>query len=659
MKNPFQGSSNPSGRRGSAAGNLTTLSRTKTGSQSVRGRISGPVPIKDLSEDEIGAKEPRPGIAHSRTWSALDMGDKQSSGTRETSLASRITAQRITPSPGASDVRDRPSAIAQPTQPSRARTSEALRQSSISEVTDASSRVGFPQRKKSTFRGALQRFLGRGKQKDSRGDSKITKISESDRLGNSSTTEAALKEEGVTRGRRSPGSDKENLDTQRSGSLPISEYDRALRSHSIGPEDVMVINTVRNSLNAEALFSEARKSPNITREINPFPIRDGEPAGLSPRPVSTHGRSGSEPLDAKMYIVEDTGIGRAISNDKRRSRSVSGIYSLQSGSADNRRRSDEIRFWRDSYAVPGEPPIPASPGDLTKGVPPPKTPPQPFNFGSAVRSMKITDAVNMETRLGRLEKRMKRMEKKTSKSGESAIPRFTPELVTLQQRPYQIDEDDMSRPSTQDSDLPGLSSMGGPVSPLTPPRSGLGIRPTSTATVRGLSDLPPVEKDGIVPLRLDHYLNLMQMIESERSSRQALEAQVKTLTHHLRALSRSSADTSTILSHPPQRSSRMEVSAFDHDDTEDEEEDAEDQSRVPRSQPAFQKNVLEDSGIGRDDDDDYDEDFDNEEGKKSHSFTPSHERNHSLSAFGQDLSTDNDLRNARTLSFSQYNYENI
>lgn len=157
--------------------------------------------------------------------------------------------------------------------------------------------------------------------------------------------------------------------------------------------------------------------------------------GLSPRPASTHAR-GTD--------TDPAAIGRAITSDangdvtyKRRSRSLSQLDQILPG--DGRRRSDEIRYWRQSYDIPAGPlsPLssnPSGPNDVDAehhenydGRPSmsvadsaaervPKTPPQPFIFGSTgamneMAGMKITQAATLDERFGYLETRMSKLER--------------------------------------------------------------------------------------------------------------------------------------------------------------------------------------------------------------------------------------------------------
>lgn len=255
-----------------------------------------------------------------------------------------------------------------------------------------------------------------------------------------------------------------DADSKRSASLPVTDYDRALRSHSIGPDTITAIESARNSLQAtgELGASPSRKRAATTggRLFPPYhtsslrvgraSVEGGWASGLSPRPASTHARGG---LVVPRELEDPSEIGRAITSDsgqgnKRRSRSLSGLNDIfaaaGAGATDApqtvRRRSDEIKYWRESYTQGFRSPVevetdkeqdqdqddtksgvvdestPHSPVDNEQQTqqPPPRTPPQPFNFASFagdMGGMKITQAVSMDTRIGGLETRMARLER--------------------------------------------------------------------------------------------------------------------------------------------------------------------------------------------------------------------------------------------------------
>lgn len=267
------------------------------------------------------------------------------------------------------------------------------------------------------------------------------------------------------------------MPAKRVASMPISEFDRALRSHSIGPDDITAIESARNSVDALGPNSPLRKripsvsaagtTPSRLASAAGFvPRSRGEEwAGLSPRPASTHGRG-------SRYIDDDPdAIGRAITSDgsdshnhKRRSRSLSQLneIALDIPGGETRRRSAEIRFWRQSYDVPGAggPLSPLSSGhedetenhedndigrpsmsiaDSSRERIAPNTPPQPFNFGSLasmneMAGMKITQAASLDDRFGRLEIRMAKLERVVNQLCHS-VPGFKAPFMDVNSAP--------------------------------------------------------------------------------------------------------------------------------------------------------------------------------------------------------------------------------
>lgn len=227
--------------------------------------------------------------------------------------------------------------------------------------------------------------------------------------------------------------------TMRVTSMPISEFDRALRSHSIGPDDINAIESARNSVDVLGSSPLRKRAATLTHSrilTSGIPRSRGEEwAGLSPRPASTHARGGRCPED------DPDAIGRAITSDssgdvghKRRSRSLSQLNEVALEQGDGRRRSDEIRYWRQSYDIGAGPqsPLSSAPNEDELEHPDvarpsmsiadssadrvPKTPPQPFNFGSLasmneMAGMKITQAATLDERFGYLEAKMNKLER--------------------------------------------------------------------------------------------------------------------------------------------------------------------------------------------------------------------------------------------------------
>ncbi|GAB1310898.1 hypothetical protein MFIFM68171_01108 [Madurella fahalii] len=396
---------------------------------------------------------------------------------------------------------------------------------------------------------------------------------------------------------------------QRSASLPLSELDRPLRSHSIGPDDIMAIESARNSLQAEVVGpgfgTEAggrRRAATTTGRMLLRPhLRNQEwGAGLSPRPASAQGRSSR--LGGQVDPEDPNEIGRAITSDsggglRRRSRSLSGLQDFAGARSAGRRRSDEIRYWRESYDPGFMSPMSSNlqediddTGMVDISAPespaverPPKTPPQPFNFGLLSKEMvgmKITHAANMDSRLGNLESRTLTLERVVDQLCHS-VPGFkgplgrqaefpslretrptftfttgTPPPIPAIYHPFSAESKD--RPSSSRRSLETdthsqmsfgdaptyIGSLRPPSSPATKPQPSSGAvptvpvlnRPTSTSTVRGAMSMPTMGREAGDAAK-DDVSQLRSELEAERAARQALEAQVKKLSDRLNSLS--------------------------------------------------------------------------------------------------------------------------
>ncbi|KAJ4414438.1 hypothetical protein N0V82_007945 [Gnomoniopsis sp. IMI 355080] len=464
-----------------------TSARPKTGNQSVRGRISGPFPIPNpLEDDEFPIRNPGTSVASS---TPLDSSDIHPPPTVPPALPSPVAvsfaapppppppvSQTLTESammemvdvpqipqtvpehPGTPTTRPPGSTTGLPssgpspesavsnvsgTQSSaklhRANPSSSARYSMISATSEAGgstgSQNGPPQRKRSTLRSAIGRLLRRKKR-----DGSLSSVKESERqvaMGERQEQQQAPQQQhrSVPPAMRAIP-DQDLQPGKRVTSMPISEFDRALRSHSIGPDDITAIESARNSIDAlGSSMSRLRAVSGIQDRIFIPRSRGEDWEGLSPRPASTHARSTDDDPNA---------IGRAITSDangdstyKRRSRSLSQLDQVLPG--DERRRSDEIRYWRQSYvshdvSVGPLSPLssnPSGPNDVeaenhdgrrsmgavdspAERVPP--TPPQPFVFGSTgamneMAGMKITQAATLDERFGYLETRMSKLER--------------------------------------------------------------------------------------------------------------------------------------------------------------------------------------------------------------------------------------------------------
>ncbi|KAF7545734.1 hypothetical protein G7046_g9493 [Stylonectria norvegica] len=573
----------------------------------------------------------------------------------------------------------------------RPETSSAIRYSTISaDTNETKGSKDRPHRKKSTIRGALGKLFGRKRKANGhgsvdntsprdgsprRGSNQLRSVTEN--VSQTSDQKFTERQQPMVRSRPFPGAE-----SKRSASLPITEFDRALRSHSVGPEDVLAIESARNSLSAD--FSLSKRRAVAIRS------RDGDLAGLSPRPASTHGR------DYKEIEKSDdpNQIGRAITSDftrlRRRSRSLSGLIEAEDDHNKARRRSDEIRYWRESYDPAFMSPVSSAPegedAALLSTEPvaraeerPPNTPLEPFAFGSfatmnEMAGMKITQAAGLESRIDVLETRVQQLEHVLSQMCNTTAD-FTPRIDSEDYPAPPASSSEPSttyriRPAPRNTSTPHKDThdMMGSFRPNSSRRSEASHmsfgeaptfvgsvhrsaaqpafvstnRPTSTATIRAATSLPSLPKDTNGPLTLDHYATLMALIQTERSAREALEAQVKSLGHQVSILARSSHSVrATQFDPPPTAKSFGDLSAFDHD--EDEEYGTAVATR-PRSQ--LRTMDPEDSGIaaGYGDESVYSETFE----------TPS-EESHNFGAFGEDLEEEDQSqkKTARTLSLSQ------
>ncbi|KFA73566.1 hypothetical protein S40288_09455, partial [Stachybotrys chartarum IBT 40288] len=663
---------------GSTAGNgsppRTSMARSQTGSQSIRGRISSPIPIPNPMDDQHPVPDPpsvhiAPALASevNDTPSELPRRDKSASpmmpspGPRSTLISNR------SPEPEALLSSSVPSGMAHESASPVLRTSppNAVRYSTMS-VSAGTEQSGNskdqPQRKKSSLRGALGRLFGR---------KKSTPSPESNpRASRKPPPNLAMQEPLV----EEPTSPKP--DQKRSASLPVSQYDRALRSHSIGPDDVMAIESARNSLTVDLSFSNRRHRGPAGLPAHARRMTEGEWTGLSPRPFSGHGRG----MSLSHNVSDPENIGRAFTCDtatkRRRSRSLSGLPGVEEDHNDVRRRSDEIRYWRESYNpnLGDLRPSTAAEGDVGAAVPaesaaeqPPPTPLQPFSFGNMTElaGMKITQAASMETRIGSLESRMRRMEKVVTQLA-NVSPNFNPQSDQSDQGNHSMPKGDahlsvfagsnldhrgFTRPSTQQSELSKTSFGDAPtyVASIQPSSGGhvpfhATHRPISTTTIRAAASLPTLSRDFNGPFTMDHFTALTALLETERAARQALEAQVKSLGHQITIMNKQyrRGESSAMNGFSPTAQSFGEHSAFDEDD---DDHDMDEEPRKHRGVKPKQL-VLEDSGIATGDTEEEDaEDF----------ITP-HEEMQRYGPFdedGLDYSEAARRKTARTMSLSQ------
>ncbi|KAK7432689.1 hypothetical protein QQZ08_000548 [Neonectria magnoliae] len=685
MKKPWK--SSPSAGGGSA--------RPGTSPHTIRGRISGPVPIPSSMDDEFPIRNPGSNLATPVRGEFKEpqpepvMSGRDQSSTAPVApsplndvvhpiSANLSDAQAVSSSP-VTGMRGPP--VRRINQPNPAR--QSIASADTIQIRDKDR----PLRKQSKLRGALGKLLGRKRKTDpndspNNTDSDVspaptTRHNHHRSLisKNPPQKEVSTENRPDTRARNRPFPGAES---KRSASLPITEFDRALRSHSIRPEDVRAIESARNSLSADfGLFQ---------RQTGPRRSRETDLTGLSPRPASSQGQG----RDSRMAQQDDDPgeIGRAITSDftgsRRRSRSLSGLPEVEEDQVKTRRRSDEIRYWRESYDPAFKSPVSSDTPEAedfaavntenteTTDNNPSQTPPEPFQFDTFatmrhIGGMKITHAAHLETRVCNLEARVYQLEQVLSQVRNDAsdsrpktgAPYRPAPPILADETPFGYNPTRPLNPPTEQVRVNGargsvLSGQKPDISDMSfdvPPRLGTfrdshtrpametSDRPTSTVTVRAVSSLPSLSRDSTGPLTMDHYATLLALVHTERSAREALESQVKRLGYQVSVMAKSALRRDTQYDPPPTAKSFGDRSAFDYDDEENKAGlsmmDAHARSIDP-----------EDSGIGTGHGD---------ESVYSETFETPREEAHSFGAFGENLSEEDQTqkKSARTLSLSQ------
>lgn len=432
---------------------------------------------------------------------------------------------------------------------------------------------------------------------------------------------------------RSP---KEASPTQkRSASLPINEFNRALRSHSIVDDDF----PLQDDINRESIQADGQRRPRRATTPSRLWTPNKTPGyvdwtGLSPRPASTHGRDSKFISEAEA----DAAVGIAITSDShpnRRSRSLGELRGGAPLTITARRRSDEIRYWRESYDPGLLSPMSSNKADAEEPIQldPPEMPQnefrqeqlQPFNFGpmGEMAGMKITQAASLETRVQRLEDRMLQMERAVSQmhrgtSREPVVFQDPPKKNTRRERSVstnrpRTDDSEIALPtqpryrdlqppvdlgphgsqkrsssygssrpstiSTQNSYHPSFDSFSHPTlltSDEQTPVNTQAMRPLSTSTtIRAIpSSSPTTSKDA--HLTGEHYTVITNMILAEQAARQDLEALVQNLQQQLQDLRSTGAGyfptpDSDLQADPVKARGGGEYSTFEQDDSSDDE----------------------------------------------------------------------------------------
>lgn len=432
----------------------------------------------------------------------------------------------------------------------------------------------------------------------------------------------------------------------RANSVPVTEYDRALRSHSIGPEDVMAIQSARNSMAAEYSLARKRTGTSSPHALGARYIGGGKLAGLSPRPASVNDR-----YDESAYGVDDPNeIGRAITSDsrglKRRSRSLSAIPNFEVARP-RRHRSDDLRFWRDSHDIDFLSPLssnfpdedgatsqPDALGILPTADAGPITPAQHFDFGtmevtrdadeaSVEEEGPMANPIETDSRLYEFQDTMARLDGSADMYSTPAAEWHSPDKTemmglglamepsvahsstTAGNHSRSLDMHASSRPSSRSSFNDTLASSGHKNLQVVATKSA--HRPLSENTVTGNIPAGDERKTASAPFNEEHYATLLGLLETERSARLALEAQVRRLSHQVSILMKHAGPGDDTEHAVAGVASISTTSAFDDDD------DDEDQGGEKRfSGNGYGRRMLDDSGFGageRDDDEESSQSF--------------------------------------------------
>ncbi|KIE00020.1 hypothetical protein MAJ_04076, partial [Metarhizium majus ARSEF 297] len=661
-------------------------------SKSIRGHISGPIPIPDPMDEEFPMRDQTAMVARNADEASSDSHlippEPSSNQSYKASHFRAVSAGNIDPL----IAHQRQHPLSAPRRASTLRRSSVSQHDRFTRISDQAdgrdskaSKNSKPQRKKSTIRSALGKLFGRKKKSETNEKAGLPDWKTSD-----ASTLLSNKQH-----RSDPTWERSNqmsIEPKRSFSMPITEFDRALRSHSIGPEDVMAITSVRNSISADVRMSDknvAAFEPS-THLASPRWAGGSKLAGLSPRPASSQDRG----TRMAGFSDDPSEIGRAISSEahglKRRSRSLSVMPSLELASQGVvRRRSAEIRYWRESYAAPFMSPTSTTADDeirqllsgdteeFTSSAEQRVVTPEQTVLMEAAETKEVqtptsikttepagaSERLSLDSRVSSLETRMSRLEGIVLQLGQSIPALRQPSTTQMRSsggpRQAQLQTPDhiihsmriqpgdfsladehrqsTSRPSTRHSDASKMTF--GDISDSTPRATILSpvdgeARPNFLAAPRGL-DATSKSRHG--SLTFEHYTNLMALFETERSARESLEAQVRSLGRQIQVMRKSMVYTNADQSESPSLDRSLgEVSVFDYDDEDDERR----HSAAPRF--GYTSLGMEDSGTTAEDasDKEYTESF----------VTPVETSKSSFDMYGNE--NDPMLSNGRKLSLS-------
>ncbi|OAA67524.1 hypothetical protein ISF_03700 [Cordyceps fumosorosea ARSEF 2679] len=600
----------------SVAAEPMPMARSKSGAKSVRGQISSPIPVPD------------PYMEFPESPQVPQFTDEaQQAGSNSNPRHARFDQNQRAKTPddyaALSKVQSGTQRGTMDTSATQSSTQDAGKRLSKEKAKDV------PARKRSPIRNVLGRLFGRRKKTTT---SQITTTPEPTPQRSSAPPQHTGKIEKVDPSRGSGAN--------RSASLPVTEYDRALRSHSVGLDDVIAIQSARNSLAVDHQILPKKRNPESS---SPYPlgaryIGDGKLAGLCPRPASVNDRD----LRSSGIMTDDPNeIGRAITSEpasglKRRSMSMSAMSVFEANQQEHRRRSQEMRELRESCFYGEDPLSPLSsefPEDDALGTfdldlpdpprptaPEPTTPEEPFIFGDlifeeeAANRQQVSEAT-LGSRVNGIENRLHVLEDSVSllryKANPHANMDWKPSDATLSsglgtqpsfsypnaRNPHHSLSMGMAptstRPSTSGSDavftepisLPSGRDghAAGASSSLLDPG-----RPTSEQTVRARNSQDLLGRH-TSSLNEDQFAAILGLLEAERSARMLLEAQVRHLTRQLNTL---------LLGKQARHKPSAPVSVFEYDADESE-------STPPRSADnVWHPRHAATNGVGYDDDDD-------------------------------------------------------
>ena len=585
--------------------NVPETARTQSAmSSNVRGRISAPIPLdEDFPSRKLG----------SAAASEADSRRIHSSAAGSSNLTSGTAPSDVIPEDD-----EEKTAQSGPSQTSYASGSyqnrRTMRASTVRySVVSADSGNHPPQRKKSTLKSTLGRIFGRKK----KSTSELPTINMHTRASSSPThpthhhtvslhTDPYSRLTFSSRSsnnlllQETPGHGQafsKDTESKRSVSMPVPDYTKPIRPRSVGPDNTGAPESGPDSLQ---LDPDRRRATTSSRILSTGTNdTSAEMVGLTPRPASAHQKGSTPPLVPETDNPEE--IGRAITSDnlahRRRSRSLSQLQEMIGNQPGVRRRSAEIRYWRGSQ----DPESHQSDADgtmdemsnieadthveepPTEMLPPSEPPPPPPTF-AATTNPKSTEVATLEDRIIALEARNQKLLKLVSQLFEVvpgveayADPPSTangpPPSFTLTNNSIPINSslcrtisEDLRKPWSRQSDESfgeGHTFMGSTQLPSTTPAA----RPISTATLRGTvreaTSLPTLSRGDTGTYIADHYTTLKALIDTEAAARQALEDQVKKLTHRVNRMSRSVTDPGV----GPQRNGTF--STFEHDEEEE------------------------------------------------------------------------------------------